>query len=157
MNSGQIYCIDTSALIAGFHRIYPYQVFLGLWEKIGNLADQGRLIAPEEVYQELAFQEDALFAWAKHRRNMFVAPDYRQLAFLTEIARDFPRLSQSKVSANTADPFVIALAKVKNCVVVSDERGGSDQHPKIPFICKHYDVAHISFLDIVLAEGWTFP
>jgi hypothetical protein len=156
MNPARVYCIDSSALIAGHNRIYPRRVFAGLWSKMGDLIDEGRLFAPEEVWKELEYQADDLTQWAKDHGRMFVSVDYRQTAFLTEIARDFPQLSRSKVAANTADPFVIALAKVKNYVVVSEERGGSIANPKIPLICDHYKVPHIPFLRIILDEGWVF-
>jgi phytoene/squalene synthetase len=123
---------------------------------MSDLVEEGRLFAPEEVLKELEYQEDDLTDWAKKHRKMFVPPDYHQIAFLTEIARDFPQLAQSKVSANTADPFVIALAKVNGYIVVSEERRGSFQNPKIPQICAHYHVTHVPFLSILKAEGWTF-
>lgn len=90
MSEGQIYCIDSSALIAAHNRIYPRNVFVGLWEKVGELVQQARLVAPEEVHKELEYQEDDLTTWAKEHRQMFAKPDYYLIAFLTEIARDFP-------------------------------------------------------------------
>ncbi|MGH2561933.1 MAG: DUF4411 family protein [Thermomicrobiales bacterium] len=114
-------------------------------------------MAPEEVLKELEYQEDDLTTWAKEHKQMFAKPDYYLIAFLTEIARDFPQLSQSKVAANTADPFVIALAKVKGYVVVSEEKRESLKNPKIPRLCRHYQVSPVSFLHLITGEGWVFP
>lgn len=156
MNDRPIYCIDTSSLITGFKRLYPAQVFVGLWRQIDALVEEGRLRAPEEVYRELEDQDDELTKWIKRHRTMFIAPDYYQTAVISQIAVAFPSLSKSKVSANTADPWVIALAESKGYIVVSEERGGSVQNPKIPQMCQHYRLTHISFLSIVLNEGWVF-
>jgi hypothetical protein len=152
------YCIDTSALIGGYNRIYPQPNFVGLWERMGDLVDAGRLVSSEEVYKELAYQEDALFDWAKAHRAMFHQANYREQAFMTQIANEFPGLSRSRTSANTADPFVVAHAGVHGYIVVSEEkREGSDVHPKIPMICRRFSVAHHPFLTIIKMEGWVFP
>ena len=61
---------------------------------------------------------------------------------------------------NGADPFVIALAatRIPNpWVVVSGEKPGSAENPKIPWVCKGYKPApltHMSFLELIVAEEW---
>jgi hypothetical protein len=143
-------------MMAGYKRVYPPSVFVKLWGNMSDLVRQGRLVAPEEVYKELEYQEDDLALWAKEHRQMFAKPDYREMAFMTEIARDFPQLSKSTIAANTTDPFVVAMAKIHGHLVVSEEKGESQRNPKIPQICRLYHVSHVPFLNIVLAEGWVF-
>ena len=116
------YCIDTSALIGGYHRLYPYAIFGGLWLKIDDLIQAERLFSSLEVYKELEYQDDDLFASAKERNRMFLKADLYEQAFLTQIAKAFPGLATSKTAANTADPFVIAQAKVHGRVVISEEK-----------------------------------
>ena len=157
MTAGVVYCIDTSALMAGYKRLYPRHVFAGLWNRMGELIQQGRLIAPEEVFKELEGQDDDLTAWIKKNRSMFVAPDYYQTGVISQIAVDFPPLVRTGVSANRADPWVVAVAKTRGCIVVSEEKRGSIENPKIPQICRRYRVTHVPFLHIAMAEGWVFP
>lgn len=158
MSAGTVYCLDTSALIAGYHRIYPYTIFGGLWNKIDDLIQAGRLFSSVEVYKELEYQEDALFDWAKERKRMFLEANLYEKAFLTQIASTFPGLATSKTAANTADPFVIAQAKIHGRVLITEElRLGSVKNPKIPLICQHFGVAYDPFLAIIKMEGWTFP
>jgi hypothetical protein len=151
------YCIDTSALIEGFHRTYPAHIFTGLWEKIGGLVAEGVLISPEQVYRELEKQEDDLFEWAKERRGMFITSNMDQLTVTFRIAAEFPQLSRSKTSSNEADPWVIALAEVRRCAVVTEEKRGSPQSPKIPQICLKYHLRTMKILQMIREEGWTFP
>ncbi len=156
MNGAQIYCIDSSSLIDGYRSIYPHNIFIGLWDKIDGLVQQQRLIAPEQVYKELIDQDDDLAGWIKDRRQMFIAPDSDQDAVIRTIALNFPQLTRTVLLADPADPWVVALAKVRGCLVVSEEKGRSHTNPKIPQICERFRVSHIPFLSIVKAEGWVF-
>jgi hypothetical protein len=61
---GRGYCIDTCALIDLWRRHYPPDVFPGLWEDIERLVNQGRLIAPREVLEELRGVDDEILEWA---------------------------------------------------------------------------------------------
>ncbi len=49
---GQRYCIDTSSLIA-LKRHYFGDVFVSLWNNIGQMAEEGALIAPSEAHDEI--------------------------------------------------------------------------------------------------------
>jgi hypothetical protein len=74
----------------------------------------------------------------------------------TMIANRFPRFVNNPKAKNRADPFVIALARVRGCTVVTEEHPGSPDSPKIPLVCDQLQVPHIRFLDIVRREGWQF-
>jgi hypothetical protein len=127
------YCLDTSALVGAWVRLYPPDVFPALWENLDQLIDSGEVVAPEEVLNELEAKEDDLFAWARERRDLLFVPlDEDQMAATTEILREFPRLVGELADRNRADPFVIALARVRGLVVVSEERGGNRRPPPHP-------------------------
>jgi hypothetical protein len=59
-----------------------------------------------------------------------------------------------------ADPFVIGLAATRNpgpWIVVTGEKPGSAENPKIPWVCRQFQptpIRHISFLELVLEEKW---
>ena len=59
-----------------------------------------------------------------------------------------------------ADPFVIGLATIQNpkpWVVVTGEKPGSRENPKIPWVCRKFTpqpIRTISFLDLIVAENW---
>jgi hypothetical protein len=60
-----IYCIDTSALI-DLDRLYSKDVFPSLWEKhLVEIVEEGRLISPYEVREELERKDDELWNWIK--------------------------------------------------------------------------------------------
>ncbi len=58
---------------------------------------------------------------------------------------------------NRADPFVIALAQVRDAVVATGEGGdGNAKKPRIPYACEQIGLDCIRFLDVVRAGGWRF-
>ena len=65
------YSIDTSALMDGWARYYPPDVFPVVWERLDGLIQAGDLVAIEEVSVELEKKEDELYRWAKQRASLF--------------------------------------------------------------------------------------
>lgn len=156
MTDEPIYCIDTSSLLDGRRRIYPPDHFIQLWRNIEDLIERGRLMAPEEVRVELSIKDDETFAWAKNRQGLFVLLDSDQIRETTLITNRFPRFVDNPKARNRADPFVIALAKARGLTVVTQERPGSPDSPKMPTVCAHFQVRYIRFLDIIRQEQWRF-
>jgi hypothetical protein len=152
-----VYCLDTSALVGAWVRSYPPDVFPALWQNLDELIGLGHAVAPEEVMNELEAKEDALFAWVKQRRDhLFVGLDEAQMVATTEILDAFPRLVGELADRNRADPFVIALARVRGLVVVSEERGGTVERPRIPLVCDHFGVRTMSPLAWIRELRWIF-
>lgn len=164
----QIYCIDTSSLI-DLNRRHPKDIFPGLWERLGELAQKGRLVAPREVFRELERGDDELVPWAREHIDMFQDLDEAQLEAVREILEQFPSFVDPDKETPEADPFVVAFAVVRNrvqsqsmfprpYVVVAEERGrrSSEQRPRIPDVCQHLGVSCLRTFELMRAEGWTF-
>lgn len=151
------YVFDTSALIGAWVRSYPPDSFPGLWEKMDGLVAAGRLIAPEEVLGELKVQDDALHAWVKARSSNMIVPTSRAIMLEARlILADHKHLTKTGTGRGRADPFVISLASLRSCPVVTQEQGGSAAKPRIPYVCTDRGVAFMNFLEVIRAEGWTF-
>ena len=58
-------------------------------------------------------------------------------AEVIRLMRAYPRLVDTKKGKSGGDPFVLAqaLAGDPRLVVVSEEKGGSENSPKIPYVC----------------------
>jgi hypothetical protein len=150
------HCIDTSALLEAWVRRYPNDVFPGLWAHIEALAAEGKLRAPDEVLRELQAKDDDLAKWTKQRGDLFVSLEPEVMAGVREVLETFPRLVGTLKSRNRADAFVIALAKVEGLAVVTEERGGTEDRPRIPLICEHFKVPCINTLEFIRETGLTF-
>ena len=150
------HCIDTSALLEAWVRRYPHDVFPGLWAHIEVLAAREELRAPDEVLQELQVKDDDLAKWAKQRDGLFVPLEPAVMTGVREVLDAFPRLVGTLKRRNRADAFVIALAKLDGLTVVTEERGGTSDRPRIPLICEHFAVPCINTLEFIRETGLTF-
>lgn len=151
------YSIDTCALLDGWQRYYPKDVFPGLWKNLAGLIRNGGLCASEEVKFELAKKNDALYAWGNKFDDLYVPLDDSIQRVVSEILKEHPRLIDTRKNRSGADPFVIALASVHKCAVVTGEhKSGSLTRPKIPDVCDAMEVKSLSFLELIRSEGWVF-
>jgi predicted nucleic acid-binding protein len=153
----QGYCIDTCALIDLWRRHYPPDIFPGLWSDIEKLVNQGLLIAPKEVFNELKKVDDDLIDWAKNHQEMFIPLDEEQLQEVTNIlARSQGLIDARKITE--ADPFLIALAKCKGWTVITSEKPKTDPNapPKIPDVCRQHNVKCISVIEFFREQGWEY-
>lgn len=152
-----MYIFDTSALIGAWVRLYPPDSFPRVWDQMNTLADERRLLVPAEVFDELEAQADDLFAWVKERKEFIVLPTTRALLLEARaVLADHPHLTKTGTGRGRADPFVIALAALQNCPVVTQEQGGTAAKPRIPFVCGVRSIGCLSFLDVIRAESWRF-
>lgn len=161
-----IYCIDTSSLIEMKDK-YPQDVtlFKKVWENMDNLCKELRLIAPVEVLKEIEQGDDELKRWAKGKgKKIFVKPDKRQSEKMKEILTKYSFLAHYEKSGPNADPWLIALAIVKNeeekeklfpdkkYIVVTEE--SKTRKERVPFACKAYNIECINLIELFRKEGW---
>lgn len=152
-----MYCIDTSALVDGWTRYYPPDVFPPLWDKLEEMIGRKEIIAPDEVLRELSKKEDELFKWATKNDGLFAPLDATVQAATQEILAVFPRLVDSERDRSIADPFVIALARVRGCCVVTGEKtSGNPKRPKIPNVCDHFKIRYVNMLQFMREQKWQF-
>ena len=154
------YSIDTSGLIDGRRRYYPPAVFPGLWENIEDLIANGELLSPEECLVDLARQDDEVHTWAETQARLFIPLDDDIQLATQDILAVYPDWIPEDRSRNVADAFVIALARVRGCAVVSGEKWSMSPYPdriKIPNVCDGLGIRHLTFLEMIQDLRWTFP
>jgi hypothetical protein len=154
-----LYSVDTSALIDGLERYYPEASFPALWEKVDELITSGRFFISEEVWEEIQRKDAVAKAWCdKRNKDDFVVPTDSTVAqAVQDVLAASQRLVMNMKGRNRADPFVIAVAKLKACTVVTGEGSdGTEARPKIPYVCGLLGLACVRFLDVIRIEGWRF-
>jgi len=158
-----IYCLDSSSLI-DLKKNIPSDVFPSLWTRLDKLVDAGRIISHIEVYKEVADGNDSLAQWTKRHKSIFQRIDAQQIDLVREIECKFPALAHPNKERANADPFLIALAIIKNqertlfpahYLLVTEERIKGNQI-RIPVVCKHYGIECIRHIDMLRREGWKF-
>ncbi|MBI4870189.1 MAG: DUF4411 family protein [Candidatus Riflebacteria bacterium] len=149
------YSIDTCSL-GDLRRHYPRDVFPGVWGTVSELAHGGIVVASEEVFRELEVFDDEVFAWAKGLRQMFLPTDAAVQAEVTKILAAHQSLVDFK-KKHAADPFVIAVAVIHGCTVVSQETpSGNPNRQMIPDVCKQRKLSCIKLLEMLRREGLRF-
>jgi hypothetical protein len=111
----------------------------------------------DKVWVEIDAKDAAARAWCYPRLDRLVVPtDARVVQQVQSVLRSHPRLVGALKNRSGADPFVIAVARLGNALVVTGEVQGTDARPRIPFVCAELGLECISFLDLIKAERWSF-
>lgn len=150
------YSIDTSALVDWWVRYYPPASFPTLVKHVETLIAVGDLRASREVFEELQRQDDDLSKWTKNHPDLFVEDSESMQDTVAVLMNRYFNPKKPEKGISGADAFVISLAMTTDPVstVVSGEKAGSKENPKLPYVCGTENVPHITFLGLIQAEGW---
>ncbi len=154
------FCLDTSVFINGWNKRYRIDVFPSLWDEINRLLQSGVAFSCDEVYRELAYQDDALSSWAKERKAFFELPSEQTVLTYSELIHRFPNFAAQGGAGNEADPWLIAHARLAGAIVVTDEQSASNPRstkpPKIPNICEHLSLRWMTPIEFFAACKLSF-
>jgi hypothetical protein len=151
------YSIDTSSLIEGFRERLAYAIVPQFWNRdLPNLVASGDLRATEEVRFELEGSrgDDEVLTFVEELEDLFVEVDDAIQHEVRSILSEFPRLIHR--GRSSADPFVIALAKVNVATVICEEGRGKKTKPSIPDVCESLGVRCIKLYQLVIEQGWEY-
>lgn len=157
-----MYSLDTSFFMDWQARYYPLDVFSTLQKKVESLIATRVCAAVELVKEEIdAVGTPGLRTWATGQAGLFVplSSDVQLEGAAIEAA--YPELMDPKGLNESADAYVIALAKLKGWTVVSQETSVQEKHrPRrsyfIPDVCRDLGVPCINLLGMMRREKWTF-
>jgi hypothetical protein len=135
---------------------YRPSSFPSFWTKLEEAVDNGFFISPTLVLDELKRKEDELYLWASKRKKMFVPLDFDLQNAQAEIINRFPKLINQAKNRSLCDPWVIALAGLKGCPVVTEERPGGINKPRIPDVCNQLGIECVSVADLIEQLNWKF-
>lgn len=138
-------------------RVYPFDIFPAVWERMSQWADNGVIDSIELVYDELAAQDDEVLDWAEDHKHIFTQLDEAVQEQASRVLSTHGNLVDLKRRKSGADPFLIGHAIVHGTTVVTEERpvGPGAKLVKIPNVCPAYSVYCIKLLDLFRAEGFS--
>jgi hypothetical protein len=108
------------------------------------------------VLNELSKKQDELHTWAKQREAMFLELDGEVQAATREVLASNQLLAKDFAQRTHADPFVIAVARVRRLPIVTQEGTGSEKRPTIPYVCGGLGIRTLTVVDFIREQGWTF-
>lgn len=153
------YSVDTSALLDGLERYYVEDTFPGIWEKVAELIDADRFFISEEVYEEAKKKTGVVRAWCEKDTTgkLIVPTDGPITREVQAILKDTPKMVMTMKGRNRADPFVVAVARLRTATVVTGEGSdGTEDRPKIPYVCAKLTIPCTTFTELIRAESWVF-
>lgn len=143
---GTKYVFDSN-IFMNLQQRQPIDVYPSVWEKISELMKGGIIISSQEVYEEILVGEDYLSEWAKQRNEYFLPTDEETQKVVRDILLMHRGLVEGGKKKNNADPFVIAVAKINGCTIVSEETPTNNPNsPKIPDVCSNLGINCINFV-----------
>lgn len=148
------YSVDANAFI-DLERQFKRPYFDDFWDKFVGKVESDCFFSPEPVLEEIGKLSSGVYTFvSKYKKKIFVPyDDYIDIA--KQIHKDYPELTSYETFGEDADPFVIALAKKNNFIVLTDEK----QKPtkvNIPFVCDKLGVKHCDIWGFLDHEKWKF-
>ena len=153
-----MYSFDTSVFMDWQARYYPPDIFISMVAKIEELIAVGQCSAVELVKEEIdAVGTPELRAWMKKHPALFVTLDPLVQVEAAIIESKYPDLMDPKSLHQSADAYVVALAKVKGGVVVSQETSAAEKKSAkrthyIPDVCRDLGIHCINLLGLMRQE-----
>lgn len=155
-----IYVFDTGSFSKLKH--YFPGVFATLWSGLDAMVQAGSLISTKEVKRELqnGAPDPHVDAWIKKNGHIFTTPDRTELQIVVSILsmthfQSIIGKEQRLKGTPVADPFVIAAAKARSAIVVTEEIYKPNS-AKIPNICEHLSVPCTNLEGFMARQDWTF-
>lgn len=152
-----LYSFDTSAFLNGRRDLLPPATFRTVWRNIEEAIAAGEVRAVEVVRDELSRRDDEVSQWAGQQPNLYLplGPDVQSAT--RDVLAVHPRLMGRGGGRNAADPFVIALARVRAGVVVTEETlSGNLGKPRIPDVCHSLEVPCVNLIGFIQLQGWSY-
>lgn len=152
----EIYCLDTSALIESWCRLYRPSSFPTFWTRLEEGINSNFIIASQLVLVEIEKKEDGLYDWAKSQPKLFCPLTVEVQKAQSKIVNSYPKLVSEIKNRSMCDPWVIALAQISNATVVTQEYQGGINKPRIPDVCSQLNVPYMRVEDLIEKLKWKF-
>jgi hypothetical protein len=122
-----------------------------VWQIIGELIQDGRIVACAEVLREI--RDEPFYARHLHAHEAALqAGDRNDVAYLMhvgKVTREHQAMAGARRMKTKADPYVVALAELEKYVVVADETCTHKPNKKIPGVCKQRGIKFKSLDEFV--------
>jgi hypothetical protein len=165
-----VYVVDSNFFIEAHRATYPLDVAHSFWNKVRQLADEGKIISIDKVKNEMFDNhEDALKQWciANLPRDFFKDSVQAMAAYSqvinwanSRIEHYLPKALAEFLDADEADAFVVAfvLADAANRILVTQETSEPSRKSKIkiPEPCNALGVQYCNTIEMFRKLGQTF-
>jgi hypothetical protein len=159
------YVLDANVFIEAARRYYAFDLAPRFWESLAHHAASGRVRSIDRVKQELERGKDELAQWVDDNFTNALAstdePDviqsFSEIMTWVQAQNQFSPAAKADF-ANGADGWLVAYARAKGCVVVTQEVPAPDARRKVPIpnVCQAFDVPFVNTFEMLRALGVQF-
>jgi hypothetical protein len=160
------YLIDANLFVQAFRTYYSFEFAPQVWERMVNYASQGKIMSIDKVLGELNDGDDELKVWANSKfKNYFVSSQSELIgeaySVLVNWVNKQPQYNQfakdTFMDNKKADAWLIAYAKVNNCILVTQEKSNlsSQKRVMIPDVCNAFNIPFCDQFTMLKSLGFT--
>ncbi len=160
-----VYVLDANVFIQAERQYYPFDLVPAFWKCLVEYAEAGHIRSVDRVKEELERVKDPLESWAQDEFDgAFASTDeedvvsvYTDIINWAQPNRQFTDAAKADF-ARAADPWLVAYARVKTCVVVTLEQPAPSAKNKIklPDVCLAFNVRCINTFEMLRELGVSF-
>ena len=164
-----VYVIDSNFFIQAHRDTYPLDVAFSFWNKVKQLADEGKIISIDKVKDEIYDKNDALEAWCIEnlpegffKDTSGIMNEYIQVTgwAVSKASHYLPAAINEFLAFDEADAFIISyvLADKFNRTLVTQEVSEPNRKSKIkiPEPCNALSIRYIKVMEMFRELGVTF-
>jgi hypothetical protein len=159
------YVLDANVFIEAARRYYAFDLAPGFWQSLANHAASGRVRSIDRVKQELERGKDELAQWvSKNFSGAWASTDepdviqsFSEIMTWVQAQNQFLAVAKADF-ANGADGWLVAYARTKACVVVTQEVPAPDARRKVPIpnVCQAFDIPFVNTFELLRNLGVQF-
>lgn len=164
-----VYVIDSNFFIQAHRAYYPLDVVYSFWQKVKQLAHEGKIISIDKVKDEIFDHNDELEKWCKEnlpddffKDSSSTLSEYKQVTDWAISMKDhfLPKALNEFLDANEADAFIVGfvLNDYSNKVLVTQETSEPNRKNKvkIPDACIALNVRYLNTMEMFRQLNETF-
>lgn len=165
----EVYIVDSNFFIQAHRDTYPLDVAFSFWNKVKQLANEGRIISIDKVKNEIFDKNDALETWCKEnlpidffKNTSETLNEYQQITnwAFSKISHYSQNALNEFLAADEADAYLVAyaLGDITTRTIVTQEisRPEMKSKIKIPEPCNVFNVRYIKAMEMFRELGETF-
>lgn len=164
----EVYLLDSNVFIEAHQTSYPFDVVPGFWNKLIELSNKGIIRSIDKVKKEICEvgKPDKLAIWLESDigNDFFLDSSscvdvYAQIAIWANGSTHYLQSAIDEfLSTDLADPWLIALAKKNDYIIVTHESSqpNTKKRIKIPEACVQFGIRFISPIQMFRELGETF-
>jgi hypothetical protein len=163
------YLIDTNILIEAKNRYYAFAICPGFWDALVQHDSQSTIQSIDRVKQEINKhkKDDNLKSWVnksipdtffKSTKDDEVLKWYDEIINWVQTNKQFKPQAVAEFIQDECDPWLIAYAKAKNCIIIGNEvyRPEAKARVPVPNVCHQFDVKCEELFKILEVLGTQF-